>query len=496
MCKYQNMSSVNNGILQEYEVVPWRSREEWYEVCDLIFSDDLPKLQEAYEKLRCWKARCHRLAAGIECTLTILEPMVMHQKLKEPSNELVIKSVYALAITRFLNTATSFGKDRVPKTLYKIAESLNIPEWIVNIRHEAAHSPDLPSLDVLQAGVQFSLQWLRSIYWGKGLEDDQPEKNKVYNYNLRGKLQKWCEIYQEVYLQKLNDILLVKDVRDPKLMKKVKEYMWGDGESISSDEEDLETSEAIPSTINALLDKLVMRLNSIYHMAVKNKCEVQKVLKCFLEVSEFLPCKRTLQKYTSEGDEVSQGTTWHMRKMWIKVIKDFIQNNSILLQFINELVNYNSGDMVKDLIASCWVRDIARGIVLAQVALQMEKSEGGTFRRIKYYNGEQETEIYKKAKGLYRSSVWGNAMKLSLNNIPTTDDLSTKRKLSENKKRKIMKFIDLILNQTCYIGNSSSLNEKIYVVKKADNECNTQLMFGDRCPLVFYHPEMIDCNET
>lgn len=52
------------------------------------------------------------------------------------------------------------------RSLYTMANRHNIPDWIINLRHETAHGNMLPSLCLLRSAALIILKWLGvSIYW-------------------------------------------------------------------------------------------------------------------------------------------------------------------------------------------------------------------------------------------------------------------------------------------------------------------------------------------
>ena len=57
------------------------------------------------------------------------------------------------------------------RSVQTIAEEINIPDWLVDLRHDATHS-SLPSMKVLEAGCHVALKWLKSNYW-------EPTSNSV-----------------------------------------------------------------------------------------------------------------------------------------------------------------------------------------------------------------------------------------------------------------------------------------------------------------------------
>jgi len=45
--------------------------------------------------------------------------------------------------------------------MFKLASQVDVPEWIVNIRHEAAHGISLPSIQILRLAADFIKKWLK-----------------------------------------------------------------------------------------------------------------------------------------------------------------------------------------------------------------------------------------------------------------------------------------------------------------------------------------------
>ncbi|EZA52287.1 Protein LAS1 [Ooceraea biroi] len=72
--------------------------------------------------------------------------------------------MYSTTIMRLLNHISNLGHTR-ETSLFKIADQLRIPAWIVNLRHEAAHGHELPSISVLRIAINILLKWLHDEYW-------------------------------------------------------------------------------------------------------------------------------------------------------------------------------------------------------------------------------------------------------------------------------------------------------------------------------------------
>lgn len=180
---------------QEIVVTPWVSHEEWNAVAKCILIGTDPKLfqkyfegetdklsttnpveafQQAIEEINIWKARTHRLAAGIETTLCLLEGAIMYAnsnlKLNPHSNTSVCLCL-ATSINRFLNLICHTGFNLFGLTKYfDVADRFSIPDWIVEVRHETAHG-HMPSKELLLDALAFSLKWITLNYWVPELQN-------------------------------------------------------------------------------------------------------------------------------------------------------------------------------------------------------------------------------------------------------------------------------------------------------------------------------------
>ncbi len=74
------------------------------------------------------------------------------------------------AVLRFLNLVAQVGERRLGLTkFHECALALGVPEWMVRLRHEAAHG-DMPGAEELKDGAEFALRWLVTNYWGPEAE--------------------------------------------------------------------------------------------------------------------------------------------------------------------------------------------------------------------------------------------------------------------------------------------------------------------------------------
>ncbi|GAB1869610.1 Ribosomal biogenesis protein LAS1L [Camponotus japonicus] len=152
--------------------VPWFSLTEWHNVYRQIYSNDAIEQMKAYEALLAWKARMPKLPVGVDCTLSILQVCLRDREWtsKIDNGELPmycendLSLMYSTTIMRFLNHFCNIGHTK-QTSLFQIAKHLRIPEWIVSLRHQAAHGCELPSIGVLRIAINILLHWLHDEYW-------------------------------------------------------------------------------------------------------------------------------------------------------------------------------------------------------------------------------------------------------------------------------------------------------------------------------------------
>uniref|UniRef100_A0A8D8PT39 Ribosomal biogenesis protein LAS1L n=1 Tax=Cacopsylla melanoneura TaxID=428564 RepID=A0A8D8PT39_9HEMI len=152
----------------DYTHVPWYSMEEWNLVYRLVYSSNIEDMKKAYRWLLIWKTRVEHLPAGVECTLGVLQVRLREMELATLCQSIILNEdlqlMYSTAIIRFLNMIAELEQGR-PSTLYSKAQGMAIPSWIVNLRHDAAHSSVLPPLHSLKSAADFIFTWLNDYYW-------------------------------------------------------------------------------------------------------------------------------------------------------------------------------------------------------------------------------------------------------------------------------------------------------------------------------------------
>lgn len=111
--------------------------------------------------------RNSKLPVGVDCTLSLIQVSLRDREWSEKldkaelpmyyENDLCM--MYSLCIMRFLNHISNIGHTK-QTSLFQIAKQIKIPDWIVNLRHDAAHGYELPSVGVLRIAVNILLAWL------------------------------------------------------------------------------------------------------------------------------------------------------------------------------------------------------------------------------------------------------------------------------------------------------------------------------------------------
>ena len=123
-----------------------------------------------------------KLSTAIECTWQILNAQLSDKEAEKDGTLLEqdqsIRMAYAMALIRFVNLNTEKGQTRqYAQPVHVLAEELGLPEWLVNLRHDATHA-GLPSLTLMRDAASFAMKWLKSTYWEAQREEEFVEPSK------------------------------------------------------------------------------------------------------------------------------------------------------------------------------------------------------------------------------------------------------------------------------------------------------------------------------
>ncbi|XP_069124472.1 ribosomal biogenesis protein LAS1L-like [Argopecten irradians] len=192
-------------------VVPWKNRNEFECVYNEIFGDDVQLQTHAVGRIDVWRSRAlHKIPVAIDSTAAIVHAKLFHQMAvkakqgRQQDNE--IRSSYSLALIRFVNHITEKGQiGEFAQPVHVLANKVGVPEWIVDLRHDATHR-HLPPLPMLVSACNWALSWLKNEFWQKQLTstarklDQENTDTPANKMNVRGLLVK----YQEQRFEKMN----------------------------------------------------------------------------------------------------------------------------------------------------------------------------------------------------------------------------------------------------------------------------------------------------
>ncbi|XP_036436215.1 ribosomal biogenesis protein LAS1L [Colossoma macropomum] len=189
-------------------VVAWMSRAEWEQLLENLHSGQAALQTHALHRLSAWRGRFgNSTPVAVESTANLVRCQVLDSSGKLEGDDLVL--LYGMALTRCVNLILERQQGRVAKSLRHLASKLNIPEWIVNLRHDMTHRR-LPSLKWCRKGCEFILNWLRQEYWSRQLngrliedwssssegEEDEEERSKRHEEE-RAKRQRDIEAHKK-----------------------------------------------------------------------------------------------------------------------------------------------------------------------------------------------------------------------------------------------------------------------------------------------------------
>ncbi|KAF9270560.1 Las1-domain-containing protein [Marasmius fiardii PR-910] len=252
--------------------VPWTSITELDQVCSWIFTDetDLKSKTCAINRLAAWKA-ITPLPHALESTHEILSVIVQDSNNEGCSFFLPLRQGYAAAIIRFVNGLVDPLQLGVyARSIAAIASQLDIPIWIVELRHAATHE-GLPSLEVLREGARQSMSWLLHNYWLPTINPSTTSKPVAPLRPLSPILKQYKDVLKLVnrdaslksrYKQSVNQILkeIEKWIAEAKVAANVAtgELGWNTGhttESLYPEERDGKEQYALEVLSDAFLEK-------------------------------------------------------------------------------------------------------------------------------------------------------------------------------------------------------------------------------------------------
>lgn len=148
-------------------VVAWVNKAEWDQVLEYLYSKESTLQRHALQRISAWKGRYANSApVAVDCTADLVRCQVLDRSGQLDGDDLVL--LYGAALVRFVNLITERQQGRTARPLRRLAVNLNIPEWVVDLRHDFTHRK-LPTLKWCRKGCKVVLEWLQQEYWSRQL---------------------------------------------------------------------------------------------------------------------------------------------------------------------------------------------------------------------------------------------------------------------------------------------------------------------------------------
>ncbi|CAK9815574.1 Ribosomal biogenesis protein LAS1L [Anthophora quadrimaculata] len=384
--------------------VPWFSLTEWHQVYKQIYSNNVDELTKGYQMLLVWKARIPKLPVGVDCTLSIIQVCLRDQEWtpKINSGELPISYendlclMYSTIIMRLLNHISNIGHTK-QTSLFQIAKQLNIPEWIVNLRHDSAHGYELPSIGILRMAANILLAWLHEEYWAaeaKKMEECLNTEEFIKEVQENEELQDFddlIELWTAVSLYIHAGYNLISSIPDPQLketlqdlrsyamslLDKNSEREESDNDNfIDAVNDDIKTDKkyTLKTARIVLLSEISRYLN---RKSIPNKKDI--VCNTLLNSEAFLPSKDILmiftQKKKTQNELENDVLPLDMVKFWQDIIfllyeKDLME--TLIIKLL-ELIDNEEVNKEKRLLASLWISSISYSFLKLDAAHRVSR---------------------------------------------------------------------------------------------------------------------------
>ncbi|XP_067295316.1 ribosomal biogenesis protein LAS1L [Pseudorasbora parva] len=200
------MKKKNTGKTRH--VVAWMNKAEYEHVMEYLYSKEPALQKHALHRISVWKGRFGQSTpVAVESTADLVRCQVLDSTGHLEASDLVL--LYGMALVRFVNLITERQQKKVARPLRSLARNINIPEWVVNLRHDLTHRR-LPSLKWCRKGCGFVLDWLHQEYWSRQMggqlvedwnsssgEEDEEEIVKRHERDLLNR-QKDIEAHKKV----------------------------------------------------------------------------------------------------------------------------------------------------------------------------------------------------------------------------------------------------------------------------------------------------------
>ncbi|KAF0301568.1 Ribosomal biogenesis protein LAS1L [Amphibalanus amphitrite] len=150
----------------------WCSSEEWNQMSVMVCSildepGDASKLELAISALNCLMSRSPAPPTGALMTVELLQAFLAIAGKPGDCDLDPFRPQMAFAIIRFVNFvnhAYHVRDSHRVQPISKVTAQQNVPDWVVVLRHDAAHGV-LPAAHLLRHALTVALQWTVTNYW-------------------------------------------------------------------------------------------------------------------------------------------------------------------------------------------------------------------------------------------------------------------------------------------------------------------------------------------
>ncbi|GBP31604.1 Protein LAS1 [Eumeta japonica] len=350
-------------------IVPWFDSNEWFKVYDNLYgpNSNLETKQEALNLLITWKARCPSLPSSIESTLGLLQVHIQDIQLEKNENNLhyLLQLAYSSAIIRLVNHVLD-SKAAKGATLYQAAKEVGLPDWIIDLRHDAAHSDSLASLELLRDATSLCLKWLHTYYWKKHKDSicDYKTGNKsVYKDDKILTLANLC-IAISICAHPQCNIKGLSDVPEENMQ----EIMIDGAKDLFGDCIDVTNAKTLS------IKSLIHFLNSQSKKWLQNDHAKTSLIMTLLDEDLFLSLKLVQDLGGKEFYKNNCLSRHYMRSL--EVLLNFLHKNDLILKFISELIVVTQCENAKHHIrklAGLWIREIAKALYKSKLFIEKYK---------------------------------------------------------------------------------------------------------------------------
>ncbi|CAF0709448.1 unnamed protein product [Brachionus calyciflorus] len=174
--------------MEAKKITNWVNWQEWKSVINDAYNTDnsIDLYRRAFLRILAWESREQSVPPAIICLKEILISKIYQINLASSSIEQIYwyQSTLAMNLIRFVNFITEPYQNK-PKAIpiKTLATEIGIPDWIVNLRHNATHFT-LPSIELLENAREFLYKWLKEKYVDKytevAVEESKTEKIKAW----------------------------------------------------------------------------------------------------------------------------------------------------------------------------------------------------------------------------------------------------------------------------------------------------------------------------